>query len=109
MRKKGKSRYYIKYVWLPAVWPYPIFNTSFLYHSNLKDILCVIESQNVLWLEILPKQLRLGAQMGGELFTDLSKDLNDERYLDEQIEVLVDLLTKRGINPSMPREWIASC
>ena len=42
--------------------------------------------------------------MGGELFTDLSKDLNDERYLDEQIEVLVDLLTKRGINPSMPRE-----
>ena len=41
--------------------------------------------------------------MGGELFADLSGNLEDERYLDQQIGVLVDLLTKRGINPSMPR------
>ena len=42
--------------------------------------------------------------MGGELYTDFSGDLNDERYLDKQIEDLVDKLTKRGIYPSMPRE-----
>ena len=41
--------------------------------------------------------------MGGELFANFSGDLEDEQYLDEQIEVLVDLLKKRGINPSMPR------
>ena len=41
--------------------------------------------------------------MGGEVLTDFSENLEDEQYLDEQIEVLVDQLKKRGINPSMPR------
>ena len=40
--------------------------------------------------------------MGNELFVDLSGNFGDEHYLDEQIEVLVDQLKKRGINPSMP-------
>ena len=40
--------------------------------------------------------------MGGELYTDFSGNLEDERYLDEQIKVLMDQLKKRGINPSMP-------
>ena len=41
--------------------------------------------------------------MGSELFANFSGNLEDEQYLDEQIEVLVDKLTKRGINPSMSR------